>query len=66
MEKMGITNTPYIIVRHTDKPIMFNRVDYNGKIIKSATNRYRNRAVCPDMTQRHNLTMGTDSLSLEP
>lgn len=71
MEKMGITDTPYIIVRHTDKPhphchIMFSRVDYDGKIIKSATNRYRNKAVCLDLTRRHNLTMGTDSLSLDP
>ncbi len=71
MEKMGITDTPYIIVRHTDKPhphchIMFSRVDYDGKIIKSATNRYRNKAVCLDITQHHNLTMGTDSLSLDP
>ena len=71
MEKMGISNTPYIIVRHTDKPhphchIMFSRVDYDGKIIKFATNRYRNKAVCLDITQRHNLTMGTDSLSLDP
>lgn len=71
MEKMGITDTPYIIVRHTDKPhphchIMFSRVDYDGKIIKSATNRYRNKAVCLDLTRRHNLTMETDSLSLDP
>ncbi len=71
MENMGITDTPYIIVRHTDKPhphchIMFSRVDYDGKIIKSATNRYRNKAVCLDLTRRHNLTMGTDSLSLDP
>ena len=71
MEKMGITDTPYIIVRHTDKlhphcHIMFSRVDYDGKIIKSATNRYRNKAVCLDLTRHHNLTMGTDSLSLDP
>lgn len=71
MEEMGITDTPYIIVRHTDKPhphchIMFSRVDYDGKIIKSATNRYRNKAVCLDLTRHHNLTMGTDSLSLDP
>ncbi len=71
MEKMGITDTPYIIVRHTDKlhphcHIMFSRVDYDDKIIKSATNRYRNKAVCLDLTRRHNLTMGTDSLSLDP
>ena len=69
MEKMGITDTPYIIVRHTDKEhphchIMFSRVNYNGKIIKPATNLYRNKAVCADITHRHNLTMGTDSLNL--
>ena len=70
MEKMGITDTPYIIVRHTDKEhphchIMFSRVNYNGKIIKPVTNLYRNKAVCADITKRHNLTMGTDSLSLD-
>ena len=70
MEKMGITDTPYIIVRHTDKEhphchIMFSRVNYNSKIIKPATNLYRNKAVCADITHRHNLTMGTDSLNLD-
>lgn len=70
MEKMGITDTPFIIVRHTDKEhphchIMFSRVDYNGKIIKPVTNHYRNKAVCTDITKRHNLTMGTDSLNLD-
>ena len=70
MEKMGITDTPYIIVRHTDKEhphchIMFSRVNYNGKIIKPVTNLYRNKAVCADITKRHNLTMGTDSLNLD-
>lgn len=70
MEKMGITDTPYIIVRHTDKEhphchIMFSRVNYNGKIIKPVTNLYRNKAVCADVTKRHNLTMGTDSLNLD-
>jgi len=70
MEKMDITDTPYIIVRHTDKEhphchIMFSRVNYNGKIIKPVTNLYRNKAVCADITKRHNLTMGTDSLNLD-
>lgn len=70
MEKMGITDTPYIIVRHTDKEhphchIMFSRVNYNGKIIKTVTNHYRNKAVCADITKRHNLTIGTDSLNLD-
>lgn len=70
MEKMGITDTPYIIVRHTDKEhphchIMFSRVDYDGKIIKPVTNLYRNKAVCADITKRYNLTMGKDSLDLD-
>lgn len=70
MENMGITDTPYIIVRHTDKEhphchIMFSRVNYNGKIIKPVTNLYRNKAVCADITKWHNLTMGTDSLNLD-
>lgn len=70
MARMGITDTPYIIVRHTDKEhphchIMFSRVDYNGKIIKPVTNLYRNRAVCTDITKRYNLTMGKDSLDLD-
>lgn len=70
MEKMGITDTPFIIVRHTDKEhphyhIMFSRVNYNGKIIKTVTNHYRNKAVCADITKRYNLTMGTDSLNLD-
>ena len=71
MEKMGIVDTPYVIVRHSDKEhphchIMFSRVDYNGKIIKPVTNFHRNRAVCADITKRHNLTMGNDSLNLDP
>lgn len=70
MEKMGIVDTPYIIVRHTDKEhphchIMFSRVDYNGRIIKLVTNLYRNKAVCADITKHYNLTMGTDSLNLD-
>lgn len=70
MEKMGITDTPYIIVRHTDKEhphchIMFSRVNYNGKIIKTVTNHYRNKAVCADITKCHNLTIGRDSLNLD-
>lgn len=70
MNKMGFKNTPYIIVRHRDKDhphchLMFSRVDYDGKIIKSACNFRKNKAVCLDITERHNLTMGKDSLNLD-
>ena len=45
---------------------MFSRVDYNGKIIKWVTNFHRNRAVCADINERHNLTLWNDSLNLDP
>lgn len=71
MEKMGIKNTPYVIVRHKDKEhphchIMFSRVDYDGKIIRTVTNLYRNRQVCLNITKMHNLTMGNDKFSVDP
>ncbi len=70
MEAMGIKNTPYVIVRHTDADhphchLMFSRVDYDGKIIKPVTNWHRNKRVCFDITKRHGLTIAEDSLSLD-
>ena len=43
MERMGITNTQYTIVRHSEKPhqhvhIIYNRVDNDGKIISDSNN----------------------------
>ena len=35
------------------------------KSLNFVTNLYRNKAVCADITKRHNLTMGTDSLNLD-
>lgn len=69
MEAMGIKNTPYVIVRHSDADhphchLMFSRVDYDGKIIKPVTNWHRNKRVCFDITERHGLTIAEDSLSL--
>lgn len=70
MEAMGIKNTPYVIVRHSDADhphchLMFSRVDYDGKIIKPVTNWHRNKRVCFDITERHGLTIAEDSLSLD-
>lgn len=71
MEKMGIKDTPYVIVRHTDKAhphchLIFCRSDINGKIIKSATNFRRNTKVCREITDRYNLTLGNDKFSVDP
>ena len=70
MEGMGIENTPFVIVRHTDADhphchLMFSRVDYDGKIIRPVSNWHRNRHVCLDITERHGLTMAEDSLSID-
>lgn len=70
MEAMGIRNTPYIIVRHTDTDhphchLMFSKVDYDGKIIRPVSNWYRNKRVCRAITERHGLTIAEDSLSLD-
>lgn len=70
MKGMGIVNTPYVIVRHTDKEhphchLLFSRVDRNGKIIKSSSNFWRNKNVCDELTKKYGLTWGDDSLSLD-
>ena len=63
MERMGITNTQYTIVRHSEKPhqhvhIIYNRVDNDGKIISDSNNFARSRDICKDITQREGLTWG--------
>jgi len=63
MQKMGIKNTQYIIVRHgnTDHPhchIVFNRVDNDGKTISDKNDQYRNEKVCKQLKDKYNLTYG--------
>ncbi len=64
MQAMGIKNTQYLIVRHsnTSHPhchIVFNRVDYDGKTISDKNDRYRNEKVCKQLKDKYNLTYGT-------
>lgn len=61
---MGIKNTQYLIVRHsnTNHPhchIVFNRVDHDGKTISDKNDRYRNEKVCKQLKDKYNLTYGT-------
>ena len=70
MERMSIKDTPYVIVRHVDKPhphchIVFSRVNYDGKIIESATDWLRNGDVCEDITRKYGLTLGKDKMSVD-
>ena len=63
MHRMGIVNTQYTIVRHSEKKhqhvhIIYNRVDNDGKVISNSNNFQRSRAICKEMTLRECLTWG--------
>ncbi len=60
MQKMGIINTQFIVVRHNDREhphchIVFNRVDNNGKTISDKNDRLRSTKICRAITERHGL-----------
>ena len=63
MQAMGIENTQYIIVRHTDclHPhchIVFNRVDNDGKTISDRNDHFRNEKVTKALKEKYGLTFG--------
>ncbi len=60
MQKMGITDTQYIVVRHNDREhphchIVFNRVDNDGRTISDQNDRMRSVRACREITERHGL-----------
>ena len=70
MRQMGLTNTPYIVVRHFDKAhphchIVFSRVDYDGKILSQTTNFKKNERVCKTLNLKHRLTQGKSKLNTD-
>lgn len=63
MDRMGIKNTQFIIVRHLDKEhphchIVYNRVDNDGKCVSDSFEYYRNNEICDAMKQKYSLTYG--------
>jgi len=63
MQRMGIVNTQYTIVHHSEKEhqhlhIIYNRVDNDGILISDKNNYYRSVAICKDITLRESLAMG--------
>lgn len=61
MQRMGITDTQYLVVRHTDTRhphlhILYNRVKYDAKLVRSHNERIRSVAVCKDMKRKYGLT----------
>lgn len=63
MEKMGIKDTQYVTVLHTDKKhphlhIVYNRVDNNGDTIGNYNHWHKSRKVCREMTEWHGYHLG--------
>lgn len=61
LELMGIRNTQFIVVRHhgTDNPhchIVFNRVDFDGKVISDSNDFRRNERVTKMLKEKYSLT----------
>jgi hypothetical protein len=60
MQKMSITDTQFIVLRHNDREhphchIVFNRVDNNGQTISDKNDRMRSVKACRNITERHGL-----------
>ena len=63
MEKMGITDTQYIIVEHREKNnphihIVYNYIDNAGRTLDESNFRLRSREICREMTINHHLGWG--------
>ena len=64
MQRMGITDTQYIIARHFDREhphihLVFNRIDNNGKTISDSNDRYRSEKICKELTHKYGLYYST-------
>lgn len=63
MERMGVKDTLFVIVRHDDHDhphchIVYSRVDNNGKTISDHNDRFRSQKVCEEITHKYGLHWG--------
>ena len=72
MQKMGITDTQYLLVRHLDQPhphchLIYNRVGNNGQTISDKNIKIRNAKVCRELTEKYGLYLapGKDDVRRE-
>ena len=72
MQKMGITDTQYLLVRHLDQPhphchLVYNRVGNNGQTISDKNIKIRNAKVCRELTEKYELYLapGKDDVRRE-
>lgn len=61
MQRMGITDTQYIVARHTDTGhphihIVYNRVRYDRQLVPDNNERRRNTTVCKTIKLKYGLT----------
>ena len=60
MQKMGITDTQYLLVRHLDRPhphchLVYNKVGNDGQTISDKNIKLRNAEVCRKLTGKYGL-----------
>ncbi len=60
MQRMGIIDTQYLLVRHLDQPhphchLVYNRVGNNGQTISDKNIKIRNAKVCRALTEKYGL-----------
>ena len=72
MQKMGITDTQYLLVRHLDQShphchLVYNRVGNNGQTISDKNIKIRNAKVCRELTEKYGLYLapGKDDVRRE-
>lgn len=72
MQRMGITDTQYLLVRHLDQPyshchLVFNRVGNDGQTISDKNIKIRNAKVCRALTEKYGLHLapGKESVRRE-
>lgn len=72
MQRMGITDTQYLLVRHLDQPhphchLVYNRVGNNGQTISDKNIKIRNAKVCRALTEKYELHLapGKESVRRE-
>lgn len=72
MQKMGITDTQYLLVRHLDQPhphchLIYNRAGNDGQTISDRNIKIRNAKVCRALTEKYGLHLapGKESVRRE-
>lgn len=72
MQRMGITDTQYLLVRHFDQPhphchLVYNRVGNDGQTISDRNIKIRNAKVCRALTEKYGLHLapGKESVRRE-